>query len=173
MPNVKKRAGLLPFLPPLCALPGAIAAVLGLFLPYADRVVKNPVSESETLTRESKTLSEWATQHEGRIEIGADGYAHFSAAQTFAWAIAIAAVAVFLLLLYSRIDRSKGAFWCCAGAGALLVLLSVVAFLFAVAFSVAAGNESMRVLLSVAPYCTLVGGTLVGAVSFFAVRSDL
>ena len=136
-------------------------------------MVKNPVSESETLTRESKTLSEWATQHEGRIEIGADGYAHFDAARGFAWVIAIASVAVFLLLVLSRFDRSKGTLWCTAGSGAILVLLSIVAFLFAVFFSVSAGNESTRVLLSAAPYCTLFGGTCLGAVSFFAVRPDL
>ena len=171
MTNTKKRTGLRLFLPLLCALPGAIAAILGLVLPYADQVTKNPIADA--VVRETRTLSEWATQHEGRIEISGEGYAHFAAARGFAWAIAIAAVATFLLLLYSRFDRSKGTLWCSAGAGAILVLLSIVAFLFAVFFSVSAGNESTRVLLSAAPYCTLAGGIAVGAVSFFAVRSDL
>ncbi len=171
MTNTKKRTGLRLFLPLLCALPGAIAAILGLILPYADQVTKNP--HADTVVRETRTLSEWATQHEGRIEIGADGYAHFDAARGFAWAIAIASVAVFLLLVLSRFDRSKGTLWCTAGAGAILVLLSIVAFLFAVLFSVSAEIESSRVLLSAAPYCTLAGGIAVGAVSFFAVRSYL
>ena len=171
MTNVNKRTGLRLFLPLLCALPGAIAAILGLVLPYADQVTKNPLAEE--VVRETRTLSEWATQHEGIREIGGDGYAHFDAARGFAWVIAIASVAVFLLLVLSRFDRSKGTLWCTAGAGAILVLLSIVAFLFAVFFSVSAGNESTRVLLSVAPYCTLAGGIAVGAVSFFAVRSYL
>ena len=171
MTNVNKRTGLRLFLPLLCALPGAIAAILGLVLPYADQVTKNPLAD--TVVRETRTLSEWATQHEGIREIGGDGYAHFDAARGFAWVIAIASVAVFLLLVLSRFDRSKGTLWCTAGAGAILVLLSIVAFLFAVFFSVSAGNESTRVLLSVAPYCTLAGGIAVGAVSFFAVRSYL
>ena len=171
MPNTKKRAGFLPFLPLLCTLPGVVAAFLGLFLPYADKVTKNPVAE--TVDRNSMTLSEWATQHEALREIGGEGYAYFGAARSFSWVVAVTAACVFLLLLLSRFDRSKSVVWCCAGAGAVLVLLTVVAFLLSVFFSVAAGSESSRVLLSVAPYGTLVGGTLVGAVSFFAVRRDL
>ncbi len=134
-------------------------------------MTKNPLADE--VVRETRTLSEWATQHEGIREIGGDGYAHFDAARGFAWVIAIASVAVFLLLVLSRFDRSKGTLWCTAGSGAILVLLSIVAFLFAVFFSVSAGNESTRVLLSAAPYCTLFGGTCLGAVSFFAVRPDL
>ena len=171
MTNTKKRTGLRLFLPLLCALPGAIAAILGLVLPYADQVTKNPIADA--VVRETRTLSEWATQHDAAREIGGDGYAHFDAARGFAWVIAIASVAVFLLLVLSRFDRSKGTLWCTAGAGAILVLLSIVAFLFAVFFSVSAGNETTRVLLSAAPYCTLAGGIAVGAVSFFAVRSYL
>lgn len=171
MTNTKRRTGLRLFFPLLCALPGAIAAILGLVLPYADQVTKNPLADE--VVRETRTLSEWATQHEGIREIGGDGYAHFDAARGFAWVIAIASVAVFLLLVLSRFDRSKGTLWCTAGSGAILVLLSIVAFLFAVFFSVSAGNESTRVLLSAAPYCTLFGGTCLGAVSFFAVRPDL
>lgn len=171
MTNTKRRTGLRLFLPLLCALPGAIAAILGLVLPYADQVTKNPLADE--VVRETRTLSEWATQHEGIREIGGDGYAHFDAARGFAWVIAIASVVVFLLFVLSRFDRSKGTLWCTAGSGAILVLLSIVAFLFAVFFSVSAGNESTRVLLSAAPYCTLFGGTCLGAVSFFAVRPDL
>ena len=170
MPN-KKKTGFLPFLPLLCALPGAVAAILGLFLPYADRLTKQPYTD--TVDRQAMTLSEWGKQHDMLRELGEKGFPHFETARTFAWVIAIASVAVLVLLLYSRLDRTKGVFWVCAGAGALLALASVLAFLFAVFFSVGAGNENKRVLLSVAPYCTLAGGLLVGAVTFFAVRRDL
>lgn len=171
MPDSKKRTGFRLFLPLLFTLPGVVAAILGLILPYADRVTKNPVAG--TVDRKTMTLSEWVTQHDAAREIGGDGYAWLPASQILAWVIAIASVAVFLLLLLSRFDRTKGILWSTAGAGAILALLSVIGFLCAVAFSVSAGSESMRVLLSAAPYCTLAGGMAVGAVSFFAVRSGL
>lgn len=166
-----KRTGLSKFLPLIGTLPGVVLTILGLLLPFAVHVLKNPYTGK--IERDARTLSQWGSRHDAMREIGGDGYAHFDAARGFAWVIAIASVAVFLLLVLSRFDRSKGTLWCTAGSGAILVLLSIVAFLFAVFFSVSAGNESTRVLLSAAPYCTLFGGTCLGAVSFFAVRPDL
>lgn len=170
MPNKKNRSGFLPFVPLIAALLGAVAAVLGLVLRYADLLSKDLLGE---IKRTARTLSEWGTQHDALRELGEKGFAYFGAARGFAWAIAIASVAVSLLLLYSRFDRSKGTSWFIAGAGALLVLSSIIAFLFAVLFSVSAETESSRVLLSVAPYCTLAGGTVTGSLAFFTVRRDL
>ena len=170
MPNTKKRAGTLPLALLFCTLPGVVAAFLGLFLRYADLLSKNLLGEIE---RTSRTLSEWGTQHDALRELGEKGYAYFGAARGFAWAIAVAAALVFLLFLLSRFSRSKELSWCVAGSGALLVLASIIAFFFAVLFSVSAKTESSRVLLSVAPYCTLAGGMLTGSLAFFAVLRDL
>ena len=170
MPNTKKRAGTLPLALLFCTLPGVVAAFLGLFLRYADLLSKNLLGEIEWTSR---TLSEWGTQHDALRELGEKGYAYFGAARGFAWAIAVAAAMVFLLFLLSRFSRSKELSWCVAGSGALLVLASIIAFFFAVLFSVSAETESSRVLLSVAPYCTLAGGMLTGSLAFFAVRRDL
>ena len=155
MPDKKRRSGFLSFVPLFCALPGAVAAVLGLILRYADLLSKDLNGE---IRRTPRTLSEWGTQHDALRELGEKGYAYFGATRGFAWTIAIASVSLFLLLLLSRFVRSKQLYWSVAGAGALLVLASIVAFLFAVLFSVTAGTDSSRVLLSAAPYCTLAGG---------------
>ena len=101
MPNTKKRAGFLPFLPLLCTLPGVVAAFLGLFLPYADKVTKNPVAE--TVDRNSLTLSEWATQHEALREIGGEGYAYFGAARSFSWVVVLQHLVELLQLLLGQV----------------------------------------------------------------------
>ena len=170
MPNKKRQTGLFPFVPLFCALPGVVATFFGLFLRYADLLSKNLLGEVE---RTPRTLFEWGTQHDALRELGEKGYAYFGAARGFAWAIAVAAALVFLLFLLSRFSRSKELSWCVAGSGALLVLASIIAFFFAVLFSVSAETESSRVLLSVAPYCTLAGGIVTGSLAFFTVRRDL
>ena len=167
-----KRTGLSKFLPLIGMLPGVVLTILGLLLPFAVHVLKNPYTGK--IERDVRTLSQWGSRHDAMREIGGEGFAFFSAARGLAWTVAVATGLLLLLLIFSRFNtRSRELNWTVAGAAALLALASVVFFVFAVLFTVSAGGEGTRVLLSAAPYCTLFGGTCLGAVSFFAVRPDL
>lgn len=169
----RKTIGFLPFLPVLLALPGAVATVLGLILPFADLVTKNPYTSK--VEHDPMTLSAWGKRHEAALVVG-DGYAFFEVMRGFAWALAIAAPLLLLLLLWNRFDRrSVELRWTVAGGGALIALASVLFFIFAFLFSVKAAvpDVGTRVFLLTAPYCSLAGGILSGIVSFFAVRRDL
>lgn len=168
----RKKTGFPPFLPLLFALPGVVLSILGLLLPFAARVTKNPYTGK--IVREAMTVSKWGEQHDGMREISGDGFAFFSAARGFAWAIAVAAGVLLLLLVLSRVyPRSSDLRWTTAVAGVLLVLASVMAFVFACLFSISASGEEIRVLLSTAPYLTLCGGAVVGISAFLAVRHRL
>lgn len=169
----QKNVGFLPFLPVLLALPGAIATILGLILPFADLVTKHPYTTE--VAHDPMTLSAWGKKQEAALVVG-DGYAFFEVMRGFAWAVAIASLLLLLLLLWNRFDRrSVELRWTVAGGGALLALASVLFFIFAFLFSVkaAAPDVGTRVFLLAAPYCSLAGGILCGVVSFFAVRRDL
>ena len=168
----RKKAGSLPYLPLAFALPGAVASILGLFLPFASRLTKSPYTGK--IEREVKTLSEWGRLHDARRDVGGRGFASFSSARVFAWVIAISAVIVLFLIVLSRVyRRSADLRWTTAFAGVLTAFAAVVFFIFAVFFAVSAGGENVRVILSAAPFCTLGGGIVAGASAFFAVRRDL
>ena len=176
MPEKKKakgkKAGFLPYLPLAVAVPAAVASILGLLLPFASRLTKSPYTGK--IEREVKTLSEWGRLHDAGRDVGGAGFASFSSARVFAWAIAISSVIVLVLLILSRIyPRSKDLSWSTAVAGVLTAFAAVVFFVFAVLFAVRAGGENVRVILSAAPICSLVGGLVAGVSAFFAVRRDL
>ena len=167
-----KRLGILPFLPLVGTLPSVALAILGLLLPFAVHVSKNPYTGE--IERDARTLSQWGSQHDAMRELGGEGFAFFSAARGLAWTVAVAAGLLLLLLIFSRfVTRSRELNWTVAGIGVLLALASVVFFVCAVLFAVSCGGEGTRVLLSAAPYCTLFGGTCLGVVSFFTVRRAL
>lgn len=167
-----KKTGFLPFLPLAFATPGAVLSILGLVLPFATLLTKNPATDA--IVRESRTLSEWASQNDALREISGKGFRFFGAARGFAWAVAVGACVTLLLLLWSRLAPNETRpRWYVAGAGVLLALAAVVSFLFAVLFSVSRGGEGSRVLLSVGAYLSLSGGLLTGTSSFLAVRRAL
>ena len=167
-----KKTGFLPFLPLTFATPGAALAILGLVLPFASLLTKNPATEA--IIRESRTLAAWANQNDAMREVTGEGFRFFGAAFGFAWAVAVGACVTLLLLLWERLAPTETRpRWYVAGAGVLLALASVGFFLFAVLFSVSAGGELSRVLLSVGAYLTLSGGLLTGVSSFIAVRRSL
>ncbi|MBP5427686.1 MAG: hypothetical protein J6Z04_00150 [Clostridia bacterium] len=167
-----KQSGFLPFLPLIGTLPSVVLAILSLLLPFAVLVSKNPYTGE--IGREARTLSQWGRLHDAVREIGGEGFAFFSAARGLAWTVAVATGLLLLLLILSRfVTRSRELNWTIAGVGVLLALASVIFFVFAVLFTVSAGGEETRVLLSAAPYCTLFGGTCLGVVSFFTVRRAL
>lgn len=170
--KTREKPGFFALLPLAFALSGVVLSILGLILPFASRLTKNPLTK--TIVRETMTVSEWDRQHDAAREIGGDGYAFFSAARGFAWVIAIAAGVVLLLLLLSRfVHRSAELNWTVAGTGVLLAFASVVFFVCAVLFAVSAGGEGTRVLLSAGAYLTLSGGIVVGISAFLAVRRAL
>ena len=170
--NKSGKTGFLPFLPLVFALPGAVAAILGLIVPFAVQLTKRPYIEE--IERESRSLSGWGSLHDSMREIGGDGFRFFGAARGFAWAVAIAAGLAFLLLLWSRFDRRAPELkWIVAIGGVLLVLASVLSFVFAVLFAFSAESDGSRVLLSVGAYLTLSGGVVCGVSSFLAVRGAL
>ena len=176
MPKKKKakgkKAGFLPFLPLAFSLPGVVASVLGLILPFASRLTKSPYTGK--IDREVKTLSEWGRLHDASRDVGGRGFVSFSPARGLAWTVAISAALVLFLLVLSRVyPRSKDLIWTTAVAGVLTAFASVVFFIFAVFFAVSAGSDSVRVILSAAPFCTLGGGIVVGSSAFLAVRRDL
>lgn len=167
-----KKAGFLPFFPFAFATPGAVLSILGLFLPFAALLTKNPATDA--IVRESRTLSEWANQNDALREVSGKGFRFFGAAQGFAWAVAVGASLTLFLLLWSRLAPTETRpRWYVAGTGVLLALASVGFFIFAVLFSVSVGAEGSRVLLSVGAYLSLSGGLLTGISSFLAVRRAL
>ena len=168
----RKKARFLPYLPLVFALPGAVASIFGLLLPFASRLTKSPYTGK--IDREVKTLSEWGLLHDASRDVGGRGFASFGEARVFAWSIAVSAVLVPFLIVLSRVyRRSVDLRWTTAVAGVLLVFASVVFFIFAVLFAVSAGSENVRVILSAAPFCTLGGGIVVGSSAFLAVRRNL
>ena len=170
--NKGKKAGILPFLPLAFATPGATLSILGLILPFASLLTKNPATDA--IIRESRTLAAWANQNDAMREVTGEGFRFFGVARGFAWAVAVGACVTLLLLLWTRLAPTETRpRWYVAGAGFLLALAAVVFFLFAVLFSVSAGGEGSRVLLSVGAYFSLSGGLLTGVSSFVAVRRSL
>ena len=173
MPEKKKakrnKTGLLPL---AFALLGAVASVLGLLLPFAVRLTKNPYTGK--IKREAMTLSEWGRSHDALREMGSGGYSFFGAARGLAWTVAVAAGTVLLLLVVSRLTcPSRDLSWTVVVLGVLLALLSVVCFVSSVLFAVSLGSDATRVLLLFGAYLPLAGGLVSGVSAFFAVRRQL
>ena len=168
----KKQTGLLPYLPLAFALPGTTSSILGLILPFAARLTKNPYTGK--IKREAMTLSEWGRSHDALREIGSGGYSFFGAARGLVWTVAVTAGIVLLLLVVSRFARpSRELCWTVVILGVLLALASVVCFVCSVLFAVSLGSDATRVLLLVGAYLPLAGGLVSGVSAFFAVRRQL